>query len=61
MSAAPLPPVRPTSGAGRPVIDLHHVVKTYGEGETAVHAVAGISLQVARGDYVAIMGASGSG
>ena len=45
----------------RPVIDLRGIVKTYGEGETAVHAVAGVSLQVARGDYVAIMGASGSG
>ena len=44
-----------------PVIDLRDVVKTYGEGETAVHAVAGVSLQVERGDYVAIMGASGSG
>jgi putative ABC transport system ATP-binding protein len=51
----------PTSSAGRPVIDLRNVVKTYGEGATAVHAVAGISLQVERGDYVAIMGASGSG
>jgi putative ABC transport system ATP-binding protein len=47
--------------ATRPVIDLRGVTKTYGEGETAVHAVAGVSLQVERGDYVAIMGASGSG
>jgi putative ABC transport system ATP-binding protein len=45
----------------RPVIDLRQVTKTYGEGETAVHAVAGVSLQVQRGDYVAVMGASGSG
>jgi putative ABC transport system ATP-binding protein len=61
MPGAAPPPARPTSSASRPVIDLRHVVKTYGEGETAVHAVAGISLQVERGDYVAIMGASGSG
>jgi len=44
-----------------PVIALKHVTKTYGEGETAVHAVAGVTLDVERGDYVAIMGASGSG
>jgi putative ABC transport system ATP-binding protein len=44
-----------------PVIDLRRVMKTYGEGDTAVHAVAGVSLQVERGDYVAVMGASGSG
>ena len=53
-SASPAP-------AARPVIDLRGIVKTYGVGETAVHAVAGVSLQVERGDYVAIMGASGSG
>ncbi|WP_375431356.1 ABC transporter ATP-binding protein [uncultured Friedmanniella sp.] len=47
--------------ADRPVIDLRGVVKTYGEGETVVHAVAGVDLTVERGDYVAIMGASGSG
>ena len=48
---------RPTA----PVIDLRGVTKTYGEGETVVHAVAGVDLTVQRGDYVAIMGASGSG
>ena len=43
------------------VIDLARVRKTYGEGDTAVHAVAGVDLVVERGDYVAVMGASGSG
>lgn len=47
--------------SGRPVIDLRNVRKTYGEGDAAVHAVAGVTLRVERGDYVAIMGASGSG
>jgi putative ABC transport system ATP-binding protein len=51
--------VRPTPAV--PVIDLQQVTKTYGAGDTAVHAVAGVTLQVARGDYIAIMGASGSG
>ncbi|WP_155369129.1 ABC transporter ATP-binding protein [Catellatospora vulcania] len=45
----------------RPVLDVVDLVKTYGEGETAVHALAGVSLTVAPGDYVAIMGSSGSG
>ncbi len=47
--------------ASRPVIEIGGAVKTYGEGETAVHALRGIDLVVERGDYVAIMGASGSG
>ena len=45
----------------RPVIDLARVTKTYGQGDTVVHAVAGVDLVVERGDYVAVMGASGSG
>ncbi len=44
-----------------PVLDVRRVVKTYGQGETAVHALRGLSLVVQRGDYVAIMGSSGSG
>jgi putative ABC transport system ATP-binding protein len=45
----------------RPVIALRRVTKTYGSGDTVVHAVAGVDLTVHRGDYVAIMGTSGSG
>jgi putative ABC transport system ATP-binding protein len=44
-----------------PVLDVRDVTKVYGEGETAVHALRGVSLVVERGDYVAIMGSSGSG
>jgi putative ABC transport system ATP-binding protein len=44
-----------------PVLDIRRVTKTYGDGDTAVHALRGITLTVGRGDYVAIMGSSGSG
>jgi putative ABC transport system ATP-binding protein len=43
------------------VIDIRNVTKTYGVGETAVHALRGVSLRVEAGDYVAVMGSSGSG
>ena len=47
--------------APRLVIALSRVTKTYGAGDTLVHAVADVDLAVERGDYVAIMGPSGSG
>ena len=40
------------------VEDLH---KYYELGETRVHALRGVSLDIRRGEFVAIMGASGSG
>jgi putative ABC transport system ATP-binding protein len=45
----------------RLVISLRDVVKEYRMGDTDVHALQGVSLDIARGDFVAIMGASGSG
>ena len=43
------------------VVEMHDITKVYGEGEAEVRAVDGISLTVEPGEYVAIMGASGSG
>ena len=43
------------------VIEVHDVWKTYGAGEATVHALKGVSLQTERGDFVTIMGSSGSG
>jgi putative ABC transport system ATP-binding protein len=44
-----------------PVLDVRGLTKVYGDGDTAVHALRGVTLLVERGDYVAIMGTSGSG
>jgi putative ABC transport system ATP-binding protein len=43
------------------VIQLADVHKTYHTGEVDVHAVQGVSLTIEQGEFVAIMGASGSG
>ena len=43
------------------VVTLEAIQKVYDSGEVKVHAVRGISLEIARGEFVAIMGPSGSG
>jgi putative ABC transport system ATP-binding protein len=43
------------------MIALEGVTKVYGAGQAAVHALAGIDLDVAEGEFVAVMGPSGSG
>ncbi|WP_216910206.1 ABC transporter ATP-binding protein [Synechococcus sp. CCY 0621] len=44
-----------------PVAELVHVSKVYGTGDTEVRALDDLSLTVQQGDYLAVMGASGSG
>ena len=39
----------------------HDIEVVYGEGEIAVHALAGVSLAIAAGERVALLGRSGSG
>ena len=49
------------SGSGEPVIRVEDVHKYYDLGENKVHALRGVNVEIARGEFVAIMGASGSG
>ena len=46
---------------GAPLIELRGVTKVYGKGEAEVRALAGIDVIVEDGEFVAVMGASGSG
>ena len=48
-------------GNGVPVIKVENLHKYYEMGDTRVHALRGISLEIHRGEFVSIMGASGSG
>src|SRR5204863_1606000 len=50
--------IRPT---GLIVIDIENITKHYVMGEETVHALRGVTLQIHRNEYLAIMGPSGSG
>ena len=43
------------------VVEAHELTRIYGEGDTAVHALRGVTLGVERGKLTAVMGPSGSG
>ena len=62
MTAAQRPgrPV-PRGHLGPPAARVRDLRKTYGSGHSAVHALAGVSLDIENGEFTAVMGPSGSG
>jgi putative ABC transport system ATP-binding protein len=59
--SSPSPGVRLDSDRGGEVIRIHDLHKTYKMGDIEVHALRGINVAIDRGEFVAVMGASGSG
>jgi putative ABC transport system ATP-binding protein len=57
-TTAPAPAAAATTEA---MVRVEHVSRTYGSGETAVHAVNDVSFTIAQGELVALVGRSGSG
>ncbi|MEO1731264.1 MAG: ABC transporter ATP-binding protein [Pseudomonadota bacterium] len=49
------------NGDELPLVETRNLVKTYELGGETIHAVNGVSLSIHKGEYVAIMGTSGSG
>lgn len=47
--------------SGAPLIELRSVCRTYGRGEAEIRALADVDLAIHPGEFVAVMGASGSG
>ncbi len=43
------------------IIEFKNIVKTYGKGEAQTHALNGIDFSIKKGEFISIMGASGSG
>jgi putative ABC transport system ATP-binding protein len=56
-----LQPVGPPAPSESPALRIENAHKYYEMGETRVHALRGVSVDIEAGGFVAIMGASGSG
>src|SRR6267154_2329737 len=51
----------PDQPAGQPAIHIDHVSRDYRLGETVIRAVNDLSLEIASGEFLALLGSSGSG
>src|ERR687885_421107 len=61
MKAPAVPAVDVTERAPDAVVAARDITRRYGEGDTAVDALRGVSLEVQQGKLTAVMGPSGSG
>jgi putative ABC transport system ATP-binding protein len=61
MTPPALAEVRPLRPAGPLVIAIENVTKLYQMGDETIHALRGVSLEIRRNEYLAVMGPSGSG
>jgi putative ABC transport system ATP-binding protein len=59
--ADPSMPADPAGAANGAVVEAHELTRVYGEGDTAVHALRGVTLEVEPARLTAVMGPSGSG
>ena len=60
-AATAAPAVDVVDGAPSPVVAARDITRRFGEGDTAVDALRGVSLEVEQGKLTAVMGPSGSG
>jgi putative ABC transport system ATP-binding protein len=60
-AVAPIEGASPVSTTTPPAVAAEGVARRYGEGESAVHALRGVTLDVPAGQFTAVMGPSGSG
>jgi putative ABC transport system ATP-binding protein len=61
MEAGTLAQATPQAGESLAVVSAKDITRRYGDGDTAVDALRGVSLEVTRGQLTAVMGPSGSG